>query len=83
MKTVLIANQKGGVGKTLIADELCFSLERDNIPYSFFCSKKMVEKKVEVIDSRSAYNFLFSNTHDPTHRSHSSHHLLPLSCSSP
>lgn len=36
MKTVLIANQKGGVGKTLIADELCFSLERDKIPYSFY-----------------------------------------------
>jgi len=36
MKTVLICNQKGGVGKTLIADELAFSLERDKIPYSFY-----------------------------------------------
>lgn len=36
MKTVLICNQKGGVGKTLIADELAFALERDKIPYSFF-----------------------------------------------
>ena len=35
-KTVLIANQKGGVGKTLIADELCFSLERDKIPFNFY-----------------------------------------------
>lgn len=36
MKTVLITNQKGGVGKTLIADELAFKLEYDKIPYSFF-----------------------------------------------
>ena len=34
--TILICNQKGGVGKTLIADELAFAFERDNIPYSFF-----------------------------------------------
>lgn len=36
MKTVLICNQKGGVGKTVIADELAFALERDKIKYSFF-----------------------------------------------
>lgn len=35
MKTILICNQKGGVGKTLIADQLIFLLEKDNIPYSF------------------------------------------------
>lgn len=36
MKTILICNQKGGVGKTLLADEIAFALERDGIPYSFF-----------------------------------------------
>ena len=36
MKTVLIANQKGGVGKTLISDELAFALEADEIPFNFY-----------------------------------------------
>ena len=29
-------NQKGGVGKTLIADELAYALERDEIPFNFY-----------------------------------------------
>lgn len=36
MKTVLIANQKGGVGKTLIADEIAFALDRANVSYNFY-----------------------------------------------
>ena len=36
MKNILICNQKGGVGKSLIADELAFSFERSQIPLSFF-----------------------------------------------
>lgn len=36
MKTVLICNQKGGVGKTLIADELAFAFERDGVSFSFY-----------------------------------------------
>ena len=34
-KTILICNQKGGVGKTWLADELCFMCEKSGIPYSF------------------------------------------------
>lgn len=36
MKTILIANQKGGVGKSMLADELCYALERDEIIYSLY-----------------------------------------------
>ena len=34
-KTILVANQKGGVGKTWIADELCFMCENSGMPYTF------------------------------------------------
>lgn len=35
MTNILVCNQKGGVGKSLIADELAFSFERSKIPVSF------------------------------------------------
>lgn len=35
MFNILVCNQKGGVGKSLIADELTFSFERSKIPVSF------------------------------------------------
>ena len=36
MKTILVCNQKGGVGKSLVADEIAFSFERSGIPTSFY-----------------------------------------------
>ena len=36
MKTLLVCNQKGGVGKSLVADEIAFSFERSGIPVSFY-----------------------------------------------
>ena len=36
MKTILVCNQKGGVGKSLAADEIAFSFERSGIPVSFY-----------------------------------------------
>lgn len=34
-KTILVTNQKDGVGKTWIADELCFMCENSDMPYTF------------------------------------------------
>lgn len=36
MATVLVISQKGGVGKSTLANEIAFSLDRTQTPYSFF-----------------------------------------------
>lgn len=35
-KNIIVVNQKGGVGKSLVADEIAFSFERSGIPLSFY-----------------------------------------------
>ena len=64
MKTILVANQKGGVGKSLIADEIAFSFERSGIPISFFDLDKQggtihsthedPKAKVQIVDTPGA-----------------------------
>lgn len=65
MKTILVCNQKGGVGKSLIADELAFSFERSRIPVSFYdmdaqggtlhSTRENPEAAVAVVDTPGAF----------------------------
>ncbi len=64
LKNILICNQKGGVGKSLIADELAFSFERSGIPVSFYdldsqggtihTSREPADARAAVIDTPGA-----------------------------
>lgn len=64
MKTILVCNQKGGVGKTLIADELSFAFESDEISCQFIdldtqggtlhTSHKVEDAAVCVVDTPGA-----------------------------
>lgn len=36
MKTILICNQKGGVGKSMLCDEICYALERDQVKFNLY-----------------------------------------------
>lgn len=65
MKTILICNQKGGVGKTLITDEICWALERDSIIFNVIdldcqgglihdAAKENPDAQVTVVDTPGA-----------------------------
>lgn len=64
MKTVLVCNQKGGVGKTTICDCLAYSFDRTETPYSLFdldgqgtllhTPQEMPDAEVTIIDTPGA-----------------------------
>ena len=64
MKTILILNQKGGVGKSLIADEIAFSFERAGVKTSFYDldaqggtihkTRTVEDAEIQVIDTPGA-----------------------------
>ena len=64
MYNILVCNQKGGVGKSLIADELAFSFERSGIPLNFYDldsqggtihrSQKSDDAQVGIVDTPGA-----------------------------
>ena len=70
MKTVLVCNQKGGVGKSLIADEISFAFERDGIIANHIdldqqggCIHSTEEKEgavVQVVDTPGALSSEFN-----------------------
>lgn len=54
MKTILITNQKGGVGKSMLCDELCFAAERDQIIYSLYDLDQQGSLTHEAIENEDA-----------------------------
>lgn len=67
MKTILIMNQKGGCGKTMLADELIWAMERANLTCNFsdldagqgsaqHKKMKFEDAEIEVVDTAGALN---------------------------
>ena len=57
MKTILVTNQKGGVGKTTVADELAFALERRgyNVCFQNLDPQGMVLHSPSIPDEETDY----------------------------
>lgn len=54
MQNVLVLSQKGGVGKSTLADEIAFALERAGMPFAFYATDEQGDALHETTEPEGA-----------------------------